>query len=181
MTEKLTLNKRLIFTGIVTVFFWTQLIWDYFHEGVPTHHILHQKDLPGISNWWGGVVLPLLTWILLYYISKRENKNDKSTHKDNLTSILYRFLGAFFFGVLISIFFTLGIDDLPFYMMLGIMLVSFFTPLYLSEYLLGFVLGMTYTFGAILPIGVGALLSIIFIVAYKLVRFGVLYVISKIR
>ena len=38
--------------------------------------------------------------------------------------------------------------------MIAIILLSFFIPLYHPEYLLGFVLGMTFTFGAILPLGI---------------------------
>ena len=79
-----------------------------------------------------------------------------------------------------SIFFTIG-SDLPGYMMIGIMPLSFFIPLYRPEYLLGFVLGMTYTFGPILPIIVAIILTVIFIISYKLIRYGILYIVSKFR
>jgi hypothetical protein len=91
---------------------------------------------------------------------------------------MYRFIGALSFGILISLFFTIG-SDFPGYMMIGLFLVSFFVPLYWSEYLLGFVIGMTYTFGVILPTGIGILLTIIFIITYKLLRTGLLYLVSK--
>ena len=150
MNQKLTLKTRLIFTGIVTIFIWGHLAWDYFHEGVPTHRILHREDLPGISNWWGGIVLPLITWFLLYLIQNRMNVNNKSNINSNSIHFVYRFLGAFLFGILLSIFFIIG-SDMSGYMMIGIIPLSFFIPLYRPEYLLGFVLGATYTFGAILP------------------------------
>ncbi len=180
MIEKLTLKIRIIFTAIVTLLIWTHLAWDYFHEGVPTHHILHREDLPGISNWWGGIVLPLLTWFLLVLIQNKVNQHDKSDVKNSLIYFFYRFLGALMFGVLLSFFFTIG-SDIPGYMMIGIILISFFVSLFRPEYLLGFVLGMTYTFGAILPIGIGIVLTIIFIIAYKIVRSGILFLISKIK
>ncbi len=180
MNQKLTFKARIIFTGIVAILIWTHLAWDYFHEGVPTHHILHRQDLPGISNWWGGIVLPLLTWFLLYLIQSSMNENDKSNIKSSSIYFAYRFLGAFLFGILISFLFTIG-SDMGGYMMIGIIMLSFFLPLFRPEYLLGFILGMSYTFGAILPIGIGILLTIIFIITYKFVRSGILYIVSKMR
>ena len=180
MNQKLTLKTRVIFTVIVTILIWVNLVWDYFHGGVPTHHILQREDLPGMSNWWGGIVLPLITWFLLYLIQKRMNEDEKSNINSNSNHILYSFLGAFLFGILLSIFFTIG-SDIPGYMMIGIMPLSFFIPLYRPEYLLGFVLGMTYTFGPILPIIVAIILTVIFIISYKLIRYGILYIVSKFR
>jgi hypothetical protein len=180
MNQKLTFKTRIIYTGIVTILIWGHLAWDYFHEGVPTHHILHREDLPGISNWWGGIVLPLFTWFLLYLIQNNMNDNDKSNINSSPIQFLYRFLGALLFGILLSFFFTIG-SEIPGYMMIGIILLSFFIPLYRPEYLLGFVLGMTYTFGAILPIGIGIILTVIFIISFKIVRYGILHIVSKIR
>jgi hypothetical protein len=65
-------------------------------------------------------------------------------------------------------------------MMIGLFVVSFFVQLYLPEYLLGFVIGMAYTFGVILPVGIGILLTLIFTITYKFVRTGILYLASKI-
>ena len=180
MNQKLTIRTRIIFTGIVTILIWVHLAWDYFHEGVPTHRILHREDLPGISNWWGGIVLPLFTWFLLNLIQKRMNENDKSNINENLIHFVYRFLGALLFGILLSFFFTIG-SDIPGYMMIAIIILSFFIPLYRPEYLLGFVLGMTYTFGAILPMGIGIILTVLCIISYKFIRYGILYIISKVR
>jgi len=179
MNKKLNLNNRLIFTGIVTLLIWSHLTWDYFHGGVPTHHILHRADLPGISNWWGGIALPLLTWFLLYRIEQRINDN-KLDVPDNLGSIGYRFVGALLFGIILSFFFTIG-SGIPGYMMAGLVFISFIIPIYKAEYLLGFVIGMTYTFGAILPIGIGAILTIISVLAYKFVRTFILYLVSTIK
>ena len=180
MNQKLTLKKRIIFTGIVILLIWGHLAWDYFHGGVPTHRILRREDLPGISNWWGGIVLPLFTWFLLYLIQNRMDKNDKSNINSNLIHFIYRFLGAFLFGILLSFFFTIG-SDIPGYMMIAIIPLSFFIPLYRPEYLLGFVLGMTYTFGAILPLGIGIILTVICIISYKFIRYGILYMASRFR
>ena len=180
MTEQLTLKNRIIFTGIVTVLIWTHLAWDHFHGGVPTHHMLQQQDMPGISNWWGGVVIPLLTWFLLTLIQRSLNNMDPAESSKNVKNIIYRFNTALVFGLLLSVFFTMG-SELPGYMMIGAMVLSFFLPIYRPEYLLGFILGMTYTFGPILPILFGLLLTVIGLIAYKVVRFGLLYLVGKIK
>ncbi len=66
-------------------------------------------------------------------------------------------------------------------MMLAVILLSFFIPLYKPEYLLGMILGMSYTFGANLPILVAIVMMLIFLIAYKLIRFGVLLLLGNNR
>ena len=171
-------NTPIYFTGIVTILIWTHLAWDYYHGGVPTHYLLHSKDMPGFSNWWGGIALPLVTWFLLYRIQKRINDNNRSGVTENKVTPIYKFIAALVFGIATSILFTLG-SDLPGYMMIGLIVVSFFTPLYQAEYLLGFIIGMVITFGTILPIIFSVLDAIIFAIGYKLVRTGVLYLAAK--
>lgn len=180
MTQQLTLKTIIIFTGIVTVLIWTHLAWDYFHEGVPTHYLLHSQDMPGISNWWGGILLPLQTWFLLNLIQRGLNNDNPSETSKSFTIMVYRFIAALAFGLLLSFLFTIG-SDLPGYMMIGVILISFFVPIYRPEYFLGFVLGMAYTFGAMLPMLFGVILSIIGMISYKIVRAGALYLVSKIK
>ena len=181
--KKNTLFKRsLYFTGIVTIGIWSLLIWNHFHGGVPSHHILHRTDLPKISNWWGGILLPLLTVFLTYRIQKRLiriNGNKSNLSKFPIKSI-YGFLIALLFGILLSLFFTLGYPNLSGYMIYGLFLLALFFPIYRAECLLGFVIGMTYTFGAILPTGVGTIFALIGAVLYLYVRTGIMFIIRKI-
>jgi len=178
LNEKLSLKSRILFTGIVTLLIWVNLIWDYLHEGVPSHHILHREDLPEISSWWGGIAVPLLTWFLLDRITKRVD-NDTTTDTNKLNKIIFGFLGALLFGIILSFLFIIG-SNIPGYMMIGAILASFLIPLYKAEFLLGFIIGMTYTFGGILPIAIGILLTVIFTITYKFVRTGILYLVSKV-
>jgi hypothetical protein len=172
MNEKMFFKTRLYFTGIVTIAIWSLLAWNYFHGGVPSHHILDNEDLPAISNWWGGLLLPLLTWFLLYRIQKRLIRNNDEQSKTSRFSIniLYGFIGALLFGMLLSAFFTFGYSDIPGYMLLGLLLLALFFPIYRAECILGFVIGMTFTFGAVLPTAVGSLLALISAVLYLYVR-----------
>ena len=63
---KLTQRSRILITAVVTLLVWSHIAWDYFHEGIPVHYLLHNADLPGIPNWLGAIVLPFFTWFLLF-------------------------------------------------------------------------------------------------------------------
>ena len=137
-----------------------------------------RKDLPAVSNWWGAIVLPLLTWFLLYRIQKRIQLNNAEKTKLPL-NIVYRFAAALLFGILLSTFFILGYADIPGYMMMGLFILALFFPVYRAECLLGFVIGMTYAIGAILPTIAGSLLVVISAVLYLYVRPALLYIASR--
>lgn len=180
MSEKMFFRTRLYFTGILTIAIWSLLTWNHYHGGVPSHHILAREDLPEISNWWGGLLIPLLTWFLLYRIQKRliNNNDEKSQAATFPINILYGFVGALFFGILLSAFFTFGYSEIPGYMLIGVFILALFFPIYRAECILGFVIGMTVTFGAVLPTGVGSIIALIGVVLYLGVRPTVSYVTS---
>ncbi len=181
MSEKTLFKTRLYFTGIISIAIWSLLTWDYYHGGVPSHHILAREDLPSFSNWWGGLFLPLLTWFLLYRIQKRID-SDKEKNPSLLNfpiNIIYGFIGALFFGIVLSIFFTLGNEEIPFYMMMGLFAAALFFPIYRAECFLGFVIGMTFTFGGVLPIVIGSILTLLGAVLYLIIRPAILFVSTK--
>ena len=171
---------RIYCTALVLVGSWSLLAWSYFHGGVPSHHLLADKDLPSVSNWWGGLIVPLLTWLLLYRLHQRILHSQQQLMQPLLyqRQIVYGFVGALLFGILISILFTIAYTDLAGYLLLTIFFLAFFFPLYRAECLLGFVLGMTFTFGGVLPTGIGAILVAISAVLYLLVRPALLYTVS---
>ena len=171
-------RTQLYITAIVTIAIWSLLIWDYFHGGVPSHHLLQQEDLPGFSNWWGGILIPLLTWFLLYRIQKRNGANSEGFLFSK--NVRYAFIGALFFGILLSVFFTLGNTEMPFYMIIALFFTALFLPIYRAEYFLGFVIGMTFTFGGVLPLIIISIFSLIGAVLFLIVRPGILFIASKI-
>ncbi|OED35591.1 hypothetical protein AB832_06260 [Flavobacteriaceae bacterium (ex Bugula neritina AB1)] len=174
--SKLTIKVRILFTVIVTLLIWSHLTWDYFNGGVPKHHILNREDFPAISNWWGGITLPIFTWILLYRIKQRV---DTYNSYDSLHSIFYGFIGMLLFGISLSYFFSIG-SEIPGYMMIGLFVLSFMIPVYRSEYFLGFVISTAYMFGAILPMGMGIILWTIYAITYKFIRRSFLSIVSRI-
>lgn len=168
-------------TALVTVAIWTLLAWSHYHGGVPSHHFLARADMPEISNWWGGLLLPVLTGLLLFRIRKQafSQADLHSTPTQALLRALYGFVGALLFGILIAVLFTAGKSDLAGNVMLGLFVFAFFVPIYRPECLLGFVLGMTYTFGAVLPIIIGAGLGLVGLVLHAYLRRGLLYAGAK--
>jgi len=183
MRENIFFKVRLYFTGIITVGIWGLLIWNHYHGGVPSHHILNRENLPEISNWWGGLVLPLLTLLLTYRLRKRilRNNDNASSSTSLPLKVVYRFLFALLFGILLSVFFTLGYSSVSGGMIRSLFVLALLFPIYRAECLLGFVLGMTYTFGAVLPVAIGGILLFIASVLYLYVRPVLLYILKKIK
>jgi len=167
MKTQLNQSIRIVISLAVTLLIWGHIAWDYVHGGIPTHYILHNKDLPGIPNWWGGLVLPLITYFLLFRIQQRIKK---PASKETLQKIGLRFLSGLIFAVTISICYMQDIQIVDYIMGL-VFLMAFIFPIYKSEYFLGWVLGASFTFGAIIPIGFGSLLCLVFFIIYHLVGF----------
>ena len=103
MNKKTFYQIRLSVTGIVAMAIWILLAWNDTHGGVPSHHILANKNLPSISNWWGGFLLPLLTWFLLYCIQKRIIRNNDEHFDTRLPKVIYGFVGSLLYGILLSV------------------------------------------------------------------------------
>lgn len=125
------------------------LLWEHFNGGVLTHHLLQQKDLPGISNWWGLIWLPALTWILLSRIESRKSRLKAGQSKRVFHTGL--FLAGLILGVLLAVCFRLDIkivlDNFPYLLLL----LSLLIPIFYAEFIGGFVLAVTPSFGPILP------------------------------
>lgn len=167
---------RVYCTAFVTLVICSLLAWNYYHGGVPSHHVLAREDLPLISNWWGAVLLPLLTWFLSGRVQKRiQQKGTDFSATTIPVKIIYAFLTALLFGATLATFFTVGPEEYCGYMLMSVLALAFFLPVYRAECLLGFVLGMTYTFGAVLPTLIGTVLLLISVVLYKLLRPAFLY------
>jgi len=182
MSEKILLKIGWFFTLIVTFFIWTFLLWDHYHGGVPSHHILANKDMPAISNWWGGLLLPILTWFLLYRIQIRIISQSKKNPETSVYTkcILYRFSASLLFGIFLSAFFTFGYADFSGYLVMALFPLAILVPIYRAECLLGFVIAMTFTFGTILPMLIGSLFVLMGAFIYLVLRPGIVYVLSRV-
>lgn len=174
MDDRPFLRLRIASTTLVAVADSMLLAWQYFHGGVPSHHFFDRADMPAISNGWGGLLLPLMTWFLLGRVHKRIATQGDAAKRYALIG----FVCALLFGVLLSVFFTLGDDTVSNSMFESLFVIALVAPIYRAEYLLGLVLGMAYTFGGVLPSIVGSVVAIITMVIYCFVRAGLLRVVA---
>jgi hypothetical protein len=172
MNKKTLFSFSLYFTGIITLSIWALLIWTHYHGGVPSHHILQRGDLPAVSNWWGGFLLPLITWTLLYLIRsriKKENLQEPAADKSK-QHIILSFLGSLLFGIFLAVSFTFEFSIVLDNILYVLLILAFLLPIFRAEYLLGFILGMTFTFGVILPTAFALIIAIICTILYKYIR-----------
>jgi hypothetical protein len=172
MSEQQRPRLRFYLTGLVMLAELAHLAWEHFHGGVTSHHILHRADMPAISNWWGALVLPALTWFLTGRIQRRialhsESSGERSTVP---VSVVAGFVGALLFGISLSVAFTNNFESIATYLFQGALLLAILLPIYHAEYELGFVLGMTFTFGAVLPTVVGSVIGALSAVVHLFLR-----------
>jgi len=156
------INNRIQAAIAVFILTFAFILWEYFNGGVVSHNLLAREDLPAFSNWWGLLTVPLLFWIGISLINRRQ---------ENEITAFKRFLVALTFGILMSVLWEFNIKSILQYLILFPILVAFFMPVHLPEYLMGFVLGMVFTFGGVLPILFGVILIVVCLIINKLVRF----------
>lgn len=130
------------------------LVWQHFNGGVPSHSFMARADMPSISNWWGALTLPLLTWFALGNVAARLSAGRVSER-----AALGGAAGALIFGLVLAVSFELGMNEIPSAQVRLVPLIALFAPLYRAEYLLGFVLALAYTFGGVLPLLIGTVLA----------------------
>ncbi|MCF7752187.1 hypothetical protein KQ945_15605 [Bacillus subtilis subsp. subtilis] len=120
--------------------------WEHGHGGIQRHHLLNDASLPAISNAWGLLVLPMLGALAGWGVARRTRARPGCA-----LPALAGFLGALGAGAALSVAFVTHGEAAATQVMLAIVVASVVLPVYRAEYLFGFVLGMTFVFGAVLP------------------------------
>ncbi len=164
-------KKPLIIIGtfILTSVF---ILLEHYNGGIITHHLLAREDLPGISNLWGLLSIPLLTWLSIALIGNRRNKisqTDGEKLKSFDKTTWKGFLAALLFGISASLLWEFNFAHILQYFILLPVLIAFFKPVYMPQHLLGFVIGMLFTFGGILPILFGTVLLVLCFLVNKVI------------
>ena len=139
------------------------LAWEHFNGGVISHHFLNRADLPAISNAWGLLLLPALTWFLSGLALTRASVSSvgKEAVPKAAARVVAGFAGALLLGALLSVCFTRGYETAASSLFLGMFVLALLLRVYRAECVLGFVLGMTFTFGAVLPTIIGSIIAAI--------------------
>lgn len=155
---------RTYFTAMIALAELAHLAYEHFHGGIPNHHFLHDPNMPSISNAWGIMLLPALAWYFCGRVQQRIANNAKQSQR-----IVLFFFSALVFGLALSTAFTLGQESISGWLFQAMLLGAVFLPLYRAEILFGFILGMTYTFGAILPSIIGSLVALLSMLIQRLI------------
>ena len=170
---------RIWFTVIISIALSGLLLWQYFHGGIPSHHFLADKTLQLISNVWGALVIPITTWFLLFRVERRLFSQSDTIAFPKHT--LFGFLSAFLFGLALGISIVYGFETFSSYSPLIIFSLALFFPTYKAEYFLGFILGLTYFIGGVLPVVVGSIFLLVSALMYLLIRPLILKLIKMIK
>ena len=139
--------------------------WELTHGGVKSHHLLADPDLPAISNWWGLLILPALGWVASRTFTGRVRNNEGA-----VTRAVAGFVGAAVVGIALSAAFTAGYESVSSGLFYGVLASGLVLPIYRAEYIFGFVLGMTFVFGSVLPLIAALVAAAISAAAHFLVR-----------
>lgn len=132
--------------ALATLFAVAMLAWEYAHGGVVSHHFLDRRDMPTISNWWSLAMLPLLGWL-----AARSARSRTAVDGRALPKAFAGALGALLVGVALSVAFLTGHRQVTGDLFFAALASGVVWPTYRAEYVFGFVLGMAWVFGAVLP------------------------------
>lgn len=178
MNDKPLPQWRIYLIALVLLAELAHLTWEHFHGGVVSHNILNRRDLPAISNAWGVLLLPALAWFLSGFTQNRIASRYAGNEREFIFPIpvIIGFVGALIFGALLAASFANDYKTTTLYLFQSLFVLALLLPIYRAECLLGFVLGMTFTFGAVLPTGIGsifvALSAFVHLVIYPLLVRG---------
>lgn len=169
-----TNSARIGFTVAALLLEMAHLGLEYLNGGVPAHHLLNRADLPAISNWWGLVVIPALAWFLIGRVQRRiEKQNAYQAGAPRIpAAVLIGFMASLAYGAALSFAFISNFEAIS-YVFLAAFAVSLLAPTYRAECILGFVLGMMFTFGAVLPTLIAAVIASFSRIAHLVFGFAV--------
>ncbi|MDR7269103.1 hypothetical protein J2X20_001732 [Pelomonas saccharophila] len=129
------------------------LAWEALHGGIVSHHLLQRADLPGLSNAWGLLILPALAaWAAGRLPSAPAARRA-------WLPVALGFVLPLLLGAALSLAFQLHLQLLTEALFFGLLLLALLLPAHRPESLFGYVLGMSWTFGAVLPTLVGGVIA----------------------
>ncbi len=159
MFARPALHSRLLLSACAFAAEVLHLGWEYTHGGVAAHHLLNDPNMPAISNWWGLLLVPLLAWFLVGRIQRRAATLVQAGSRERFRTLTQaRFLAALLWGGALALAFTLNHPAVT-WIFFGAFGAALCVHAWRAEYVLGFALGMTFTFGAVLPVLVAGVIA----------------------
>lgn len=127
--------------------------WEALHGGIQTHHLLQRADLPAVSNAWGLLVLPLLAaWAAGRWPADRAATRERGW-------VMLGLAVPWLVALAMSWSMAQELSGVTELLFMGLLAAAVVLPGYRPECLLGFVLGMSWTIGAVLPTVIGGLIA----------------------
>ena len=148
--------------------------FEYFNGGVKTHHFLGRADLPGFSNWLALLILPLLGTALALRAKSHQGGGASNMLSPRLATGA---AGSLACGAALAASFHFGLEQLSLGLFLGLFVCSVALPVYRAEYIFGFVMGMTITFGSVIPLA----FALVFATVSYATRRAAVLVLSAVR
>jgi hypothetical protein len=148
-----TTTSRLILAALALLAEALHLGWEAMHGGIVTHHLLQSADLPGLSNAWGLLILPALA----AWAAGRLPRAPAATR--DWAPVAAGFAAALLLGAALSLSFSLKLQAVTELVFFTLLALAVLLPAHRPECLLGFVLGMSWTFGATIPTLVGGVIA----------------------
>ena len=153
------------------------LIWQATHGGVQTHHFLAQSSMPGISNWWGLAVLPLLAGLTSWSVQHRAATDQRAVRNASTAAF-----AACLVGVALGVSYSIDKSgNTPLYVMLGVLVLSLIFRTYRPEYAFAFAIGASVDFGLVLPAIISLIPAALSATVYFAVRPALGWTIQRIR
>ncbi len=160
MTAQHISRLNFIVTTLVTAVTTGLLAWQYTHDGVPVHYLFHNKDLPGFSNWWGLMILPLLSLFSFKLLSRRLATKSDIDQAVTIKYSIIGFLASAVWGFGLSLAFLNGYNDAAALFFFTIPVFGLFFKVYREPFFFGFVFSMSFAFGPILPLMFATIIAI---------------------
>lgn len=127
--------------------------WEALHGGIVSHHLMQSADMPGMSNAWGLLILPALAaW------AAGRLPRPGAAPRDWLP-VAFGFALPLLLGAALSQAFQMKLQALTEALFFGLLLLALLLPAHRPQSLLGFVLGMSWTFGAVIPTLIGGVIA----------------------
>ena len=163
--------------ALAVLFATAHLVWQATHGGVVSHHLLDQRSLPAISNWWGLAIFPLIGGLASWSVQRRA-----AVEANALVAAAVAAVGALLVGVALSIAFMVdGSGNAPLVVLLAALALGFIFPTYRAEYIFGFIIGMSFVFGLVLPAVIAVVVTAISAAFHLLIRPVVVSTLRRVR
>ena len=177
MIDKRRYRLELYSVGCTVLFAAAYLAWQDTHGGVVSHHLLDRRSLPAISNWWGLAILPLIAGLASWSVQRRA-----ALHATALTKAVAATIGALLVGAALSISFAVDSNgSATSYIFFAALASGVVLPTYRAEYVFGFVVGMSFVFGLVLPSIIALVAAAISAAVHFLLRPALAWTVRRVR